>query len=227
MAEQPALTVRRRFPRPTAAQIAAFREVPAGVICDARNRRGALHHRIRHMAGPDRVVGAALTAACGPRDNLTAWAAIDLAEPGDVLILYTGGFEDASVAGDVMVGMARNKGIVAVVTDGAIRDLPGIAAVGIPVFAAGVTPNSPWKNGPGEIGLPVPIGGETVHAGDLVVCDREAVIVIPHAEVDAVVAALPAVLAREAKMDAAVRSGATRHDWLPDALKAKGVRYVD
>lgn len=227
MADQPALTIRRRFPRPTTAQLAAFREPPAGVICDARNRRGALHHRIRHMAGPDRAVGPALTAACGPRDNLTAWAAIEQAQPGDVLILYTGGYEDASVAGDVMVGMARNKGIVAVVTDGLVRDLRGIAEVGIPVFAAGLTPNSPWKNGPGEIGLPVPIGGETVSAGDLVVCDREGVIVIPYAEIDAIIEALKDVKAKEAKMDAAVRSGKTAHDWLPGALEAKGVRYVD
>jgi 4-hydroxy-4-methyl-2-oxoglutarate aldolase len=222
-----ALTIRRSFPRPTEAQLAAFRGAPTGFVCDARGRRGALDHRIRRLFGRETVVGTALTADCGPRDNLAAWAAIGVARPGDVLVLATGGYEGASVAGDVMVGMARNAGIAAVVTDGMVRDLAGIAEVGVPVYAVGLTPNSPWKNGPGAIGLAVAIGGETVHSGDILVCDAEGVVVVPLAEADAVIAELAEVKAKEVKMDAAVRAGDTAPAWLAEALRTKGVRHVD
>jgi 4-hydroxy-4-methyl-2-oxoglutarate aldolase len=226
-AQPPALTVRRRFPRPTEAQLAAFRGAPTGFVCDARGRRGALGHRIRRLSGRGALVGTALTANCGPRDNLTAWAAIGVARPGDVLVLATGAYEGASVAGDVMIGMARNAGVAAVVTDGMVRDLEGIAGVGIPVYAAGLTPNSPWKNGPGEVGLAVAVGGETVASGDVLVLDAEGVVVVPLAEADAVIAELEEVKRKEAKMDAAVRAGDTAPGWLAEALEAKGVRYVD
>jgi len=126
-----------------------------------------------------------------------------------------------------MIGMARNAGVAAVVTDGMVRDLEGIAGVGIPVYAAGLTPNSPWKNGPGEVGLAVAVGGETVASGDVLVLDAEGVVVVPLAEADAVIAELEEVKRKEAKMDAAVRAGDTAPDWLAEALETRGVRYVD
>ena len=92
----------------------------------------------------------------------------EYAKPGDVLIVATNAYEEASVAGDVMLGMAKNKGVCALVTDGMVRDVDGLNAVGIPVFARGLSPNSPFKDGPGTIGLPISLGGVTVNAGDVV-----------------------------------------------------------
>ena len=122
---------------------------------------GALDHRIRPIGaaafrrrGADGVEPA--------RDNLAAYAAIDYAEPGDVIVIETGDYEQAAVVGDAWLGVARNKGVVACVTDGLVRDVDGIDAVGIPVFARGLSPNSPFKDGPGEIGLPIVIGGLAV-----------------------------------------------------------------
>ena len=90
------------------------------------------------------------------------------------------------MAGDVMLGMARNAGIVALVTDGMVRDIDGLDGVGIPVFARGLTPNSPFKDGPGEIGLPIAIGGVIVEAGDLIVGDQDGVVVVARSVAEAV-----------------------------------------
>jgi regulator of RNase E activity RraA len=123
--------------------------------------------------------------------------------------------------------MARNKGVAALITDGMARDVDGLNAVGIPIFARGLSPNSPYKDGPGEIGVPVAIGGVTVNPGDLVVGDQDGIVVVAREALAAVADALAEVKAKEAKMDELVRKGATSGPWLAQALEEKGVRYLD
>jgi 4-hydroxy-4-methyl-2-oxoglutarate aldolase len=224
---EPALTIRRQFPRPSGELLAAFKEAPTGNIADAQNRWGALHYSIKPLTRAQSFVGTALTVWAGPRDNLTPWAALDVAKPGDVLVIATGDYTGASVVGDLMAGMAKNAGIVAIVTDGLVRDIDGLDAVGIPVFARGLTPNSPWKNGPGEIGTRIAIGGRDVTSGDIVVGDRDGIVTVPLETAGAVVKSLQKVRAKESAADAAVRSGAKRPDWLDAALAEKGVVYLD
>ena len=221
----PLLTIRRDFPRPAPEQRAAFANVPTGWVVDANWRRGALHHSVRPLTRKTSFVGTALTVWSRACDNLAPYAAIAFARPGDVLVVATDGYETAGVAGDILLGMAKNKGVVALVTDGMVRDLPGLDGVGIPVFARGLTPNSPQKDGPGEIGFAVAIGGVAVSAGDLVVGDQDGVVVVARERIAAVAAGLGAVREKEAEMDAAVRAGATQHDWLADVL-ARRARYV-
>jgi 4-hydroxy-4-methyl-2-oxoglutarate aldolase len=103
----------------------------------------------------------------------------------------------------------RNKGVAAFVTDGLARDRAGIVATGLPTFAAGIVPTSPAANGPGEVGAPVVCGGVHVRSGDIVVGDADGVVVIPQDRADAVLRALDAVRAAEAKAVAAVEAGAT------------------
>src|SRR5690606_26363629 len=129
----------------------------------------------------------------GARDNLAPYAALAFAKPGDVLVIATEDYEPASVSGDIMVGMARNAGVAGVVTDGMVRDIPGLDAVGIPVFARGVSPNSPQKDGPGTIGLPVVIGGLAIGPGDLIAADGDGVVVVPRETIAATAAALAEV----------------------------------
>jgi 4-hydroxy-4-methyl-2-oxoglutarate aldolase len=123
--------------------------------------------------------------------------------------------------------MAKNKGVAALITDGMARDVDGLNAVGIPIFARGLSPNSPYKDGPGEIGLPIAIGGVTVNPGDLVVGDQDGIVVVAREALAAVADALADVKAKEAKMDELVRKGATSGPWLAQALEEKGVRYLD
>jgi 4-hydroxy-4-methyl-2-oxoglutarate aldolase len=226
-AQESALIIRRNFDRPSAELLQAFAGVPTGNVCDSQGRIGALDYRIKPVSAAVSFCGCALPVDAGPRDNLAAWAALEVARPGDVILIRTGEFCESSVIGDVFAGMARNGGVVAIVTDGVVRDVPGIDAVGIPVFARGVSPNSPWKNGPGRVGLPIAIGGMTVDAGDIVVGDQDGVVVVPRSAAGAVAEALKGVLAKEVTMDKGVKAGLVVPGWLEEARRVKGVTYLD
>ena len=93
-------------------------------------------------------------------------------------------------------------------TDGLARDRAGIVAAGLPLFCAGIVPNSPAKNGPGSVGLPITIGGVPVSSGDVVVGDADGVVVVPQAILDATVKRLKEVQVAEVKAEAAVKAGA-------------------
>ncbi len=227
MAEPATLTIRRRFPRPDPARLAAFQSAPTGWVVDALGRRGALPHWIRPISRAARFVGVALTVRTRPVDNLAPYAALKFAEPGDVLVVAADGSDSGSVMGDILLGMARNAGIVAAVTDGLVRDVVGIDQVGIPTFARGLSPNSPFKDGPGEVGLPVTLGGVPIDAGDLLVGDIDGVVVVPRDRIDAVGQDLAAIAAKEAQMEQAVADGARHPGWLDAILAGDGVRFVD
>ena len=98
-----------------------------------------------------------------------------------MLVAATGGFAGAAVTGDLLLGVASNRGVVGFVTDGLVRDLADLEALSLPVYAMGVTPNSPGKRGPGTVGLPIVCGGSAVASGDVVVGDRDGVVVVPRA----------------------------------------------
>lgn len=227
MAEPPALVIRRDWPRPSADILARWRGTPSGFAVDALGRAGALAHDIRPVWEGGPFVGSALTVWTTPRDNLAPYAALSVARPGDVMLIATGEAEGFSVVGDLIIGMMRNSGIAAVVTDGLVRDVPGIREVGIPCYARGVSPNSPFKNGPGGVGVPITLGGVVVTPGDIVVGDGDGVVIVPRARSDEALAELEEVRKKEAGMDAAVRGGMKMPDWLQGALASKPVKWLD
>ncbi|MGY3439061.1 MULTISPECIES: RraA family protein [unclassified Marinovum] len=207
----PLLTLRRDFPRPTKAQIAAFQGVPSSFVCDAMNGRGALDAAIAPIGfGRDLrcvAAGPALCADNGPGDVLATFGAQEIAQPGDVVIAGFGAFQGAAAAGDRVMGMLRNAGVAGFVTDGPMRDYDGIVAAGLPCWCTGLTPNSPFANGPGRVGEDVAIGGMTVHSGDMIVADRDGVVVVPFARIAAVIARLEDIKALETELDAQVANG--------------------
>ena len=227
MADDPVLTIRRSFPRPESEIVRAFEGAFTGHVVDAQGRRGAIDHAIRPLVIGAPFAGTALTVLSAPRDNLAPYAALEVARPGDVLVVATGDYEGAAVVGDILVGMAKNCGVVAVVTDGAVRDIAGLEGVGLPIFARGLTPNSPQKHGPGFIGFEVSLGGEVVRSGDVVVGDRDGLVVVPRERARATLEALEGVRAKERQMEAAVRDGARAPAWLAGVLAGPGVRFVD
>ena len=198
----------RSVVRPTAAQVAALRGTPTGFLVDALGGSGALDFRIKPaIADQAACCGVALTCDAGPADNLALLAALEHLQPGDVLVAATGSYTGCAVTGDLVLGMARNCGATGFVTDGCVRDLPGIRRVGLPCYCLGVTPNSPARSGPATVGFPVTIAGHPVASGDVVVADQDGVVVIPQARLDEVIARLPAIRKAEAEMDQAVREG--------------------
>ena len=199
---------RKDIVRPAMELVDALRGTPTGFLVDAMGGSGALDYRIKPaIREQDAFCGVALTCNAGPADNLALLAALESLEFGDVLVCATGGHTGCAVTGDLVLGMARNCGAVGFVTDGCVRDLPGIRTVGLPCYCVGVTPNSPARSGPGTVGFDITVGGHPVASGDIVVADQDGVVVIPKARIHEVVARLPAIRRAEADMDQAVRDG--------------------
>ncbi len=215
--DPPLLTIRRNFPRPTSEEMAAFSGVPTGYAVDAMGGRGALDYRIKPLAPATSImVGVAITCHCGPADNLALFAALAVAKPGDILVAATDSFTSTSVTGDLLLGMARNRGLLGLVTDGLVRDVAGILGVGLPVYCAGITPNSPVRNGPGTVGLPVVVGGAAIESGDVILGDDDGIAVIPRGEASTVLRRLSDVRAAEAALEAKVKAGLE----IPDFIQA-------
>jgi 4-hydroxy-4-methyl-2-oxoglutarate aldolase len=225
--DPPLLTLRRDFPRPDPAQVAAFAGVPTGYVVDALGGRGALDYRIKPLlpvSAP--LIGVAVTCHCGPADNLALFGALAVARPGDILVAATDGFTATSVTGDLLLGMAQNRGLAGLVTDGLARDLAGIRAVGLPIYGAGLTPNSPVRNGPGTVGLPVVVGGVAVEAGDILIGDEDGVVAVPRGRIAAVLARLTQVRAAEAALEAKVKAGLQVPDFIQSILDSDRVVEV-
>lgn len=223
-----ALTIRRDFPRPDAAVLERFRDTPSGFVTDAMNGRGSMHHGIKPVRTDMTFCGTAVTALCGPSDNLAAMAVLDFVKSGDVIVIAAGGNEDAAVIGDLWAMWARRIGVAAIVVDGLVRDVPGILEAGIPVFARGHCPNSGYKNGPGEVNLGVNCGGVHVMPGDILVGDVDGVVVVPAADAEATARRLDLVREKEASALQRVRAGEKLQFWSQDAVDARGgIRYVD
>jgi 4-hydroxy-4-methyl-2-oxoglutarate aldolase len=222
--DPPILTIRRNFPRPDAELVSAFAGVPTGHIVDAMSGRGALDYRIKPLTPSSEVtVGVALTCDNGPADNLAVFGALDAAEPGDIIVAATDAFMGTALIGDLLLGMLKNRGVAGFVTDGLVRDLPGLVAVGLPVYCAGLTPNSPVRNGPGTVGLPVVVGGVHVASGDLVVADQDGVVVIPRDQAAHALERLAGVRTAEAALEAKVKAGLQVPDFITALLRSERV----
>lgn len=226
--DPPLITLRRRFPRPSPEQVEAFRGALTGNVADALGGRGALDLAIKPVLPEQALfVGAALTCHPGPGDNLAVVAAMEIAQPGDVIIAAADGHRGSAVVGDLMLGMMKNKGIAGFVTDGCVRDIPGIRGVGLPCHASGVTPNSPLRNRPGTVGLPIVVGGVTVASGDILVGDLDGVVVVPYAQIDAAIANLVRIRAAEAAVEARIKGGLAVPDMARSLFTSGKVHEVD
>ena len=194
--------------RPRAEQVTALTGVPTGFLVDALGGSGGLDYRVKPVV-PEQATfcGPALTCDAGPADNLAVFAALEQLRPGDVIVAACAGHTGCAVTGDLLLGMARNGGASGFVTDGCVRDVPGIRQVGLPCFAVGVTPNSPAREGPGTVGFPIVVGGVAIATGDIVAGDQDGIVVVPFDRIDACIERLVRVRSAEADLDAKVRGG--------------------
>lgn len=226
--DPPLLTVLRGWHRPDSALLEPLRGAPTGYLTDAMDGGGAMLPAIKPV-DPEKSVflGVALPCTSGPADNLAIMAALALAQPGDVIVAAAEGFAGAAVMGDNVAWMARNAGVVALVTDGAVRDAAGIRGIGVPMFAAAITPNSGVRSGPGRVGLPVVCGGVAVCAGDVIAGDADGVVVIPRVLLGQVAARLPAIAVAEHGLQAKLAAGATHMERIAELLASSRVRYVE
>ncbi len=210
--------------------MAAFARAESAQVADAQGGGGALDghiHALPAIPFERTIAGAALTCDTGPADVLAALAALDVSRPGDVLLIATGGWKGTASIGDLFAGAARNAGIAAIVTDGAVRDVDGLARAGVPVFSAGLNPASPATTGPGTVGLPIVIAGHAVDAGDIVVCDRTGVVVVSLAHAEEIAVSLDRVMQLEAEQAERVAAGQVLPDSVRELLASDRVREID
>lgn len=229
--EPPILTIKRAARRPGAAQIAAFQGVPTGFVVDALYGAGALSSDIQPIgAGRDLrcvAAGPALTADCGPADILATLASLKFIRPGDIVVAAFAGHQGCAAAGDRLVGMMKNNGAAGFVTDGPMRDYDGVVGVGLPVWCTGLTPASPFAKGPGAVGQAIQIGGREVETGDMIVADRDGVVVVPFEKIDEVIVMLAQVKELETALDAEVAEGLKLPAAMAELLASDQVRYLD
>lgn len=206
-------------PRPDPALLEQCRDLPTSILSDSQQRAGGVRgvHWVPGGRWP-RVAGPALTVRTRPGDNLVVHRALDLAEPGDVLVVDAGGITERAILGEIMGRYAVTRGLAAIVVDGAVRDAEGLAAGPIPVFAAAINHLGPYKDGPGEIHGPVQVGGAVVRSGDLVVGDGDGVVVIEHERAAGVVAVGQGRLRDEEEQFAQIAAGTLDRSWVLAAL---------
>jgi RraA family protein len=208
--------------RPPAALVAALGEMATAHLSDNMSRLQGAAAALRPMHRAGKLTGVALTVRVAPGDNLMVHKAIDIAEPGDVIVVDAGGALDRAIIGDIMASHAARRGLAGLVIDGAIRDADALRARDFPVYARGVTHRGPYKNGPGEINVPVSIGGMVVGPGDIVVGDGDGVIAVPLADAQAVLAAAREQKRKEEATLAAIAAGTLDRSWVDEALRARG-----
>ncbi len=229
--EPPLLTIKRGTQRPTQRQINAFCNIPTSFVVDAMLGDGALASNIRPVGdGRDidcRAVGPALTVDCGPADVLALLAAIDSTQEGDVVVSAFHGHQGCAAAGDRVAAMLKNCRAAGFVTDGPVRDYAGIVQIGLPIWCTGLTPNTPFGNGPGKVGLPIQIGGRQIETGDMIIADRDGVVVVPFDRIESVIAALAKVIELENALDAELKDGLRIPASVREVLASDRVRYVN
>ncbi|BDC45510.1 hypothetical protein PTKU15_88070 [Paraburkholderia terrae] len=173
-----------------------------------------------HRPTKQTMAGTAVTMRSRGGDNLTYLRALDFCRPGDVLIIDAGGDLNNAVVGGILSFYAASVGVTGLVIDGAIRDVAEIREREFPVYARGVTHRGPYKDGPGEINVPVSVGGMVVHPGDIVVGDQDGLLAIPQVDVEMVIEKALAVLEAEAETMRAMKEGRWNRAFV-DALEAR------
>lgn len=205
-----------------------FETLPVANVSDSMSRMTAAGSRLRPIHDATRTMaGPALTVKSRPGDNLMFHKALDMAEAGDVIVVDAGGDLTNAIMGEIMVYIAQKKNVAGVVINGAIRDLHEIRASGLPVYAAGVTHRGPYKDGPGEVNVPIAIDGMVIHPGDLILGDGDGLVCIPADDAEAVLSATQSKQSAEQKDIAAIEDGTIDRSWVDETLRARGCEFIE
>ncbi len=209
--------------------VESFRTIPAANIADCMGRHNAMIPEIRLMTKPGEVnmVGVALTVKTCYGDNLMIHQGLDMAAEGDVLVIANEEGRNRSLLGEIMYRYAERKNLAGIVLDGPIRDALQISGGSVPLYATGSTPGGPYKEGPGEVNVPVSCGGVHVNPGDIIVGDPDGVIVIPRQDAEEVLEAVKAFQQNDRRKLQAAIDGTADRSWVMKQLEAKKCEFRD
>lgn len=214
--------------RPSADLIDAFRYISTPNIADNMSRMFCAHSSIKPIYTEMTVVGPAFTVKVRPGDNLFLHKALDMAEPGDVIVVDGQGDLTNALIGEVMARYAKKRGIAGIIVDGSTRDSTGISDLNdFPVFSKGCTPMGPYKDGPGEINTVICCGGATVRPGDIVVADSDGVVFIPTSSANEILAAANAMKNNEQKIFNDIENNCYDRNWVNEKLQNLGTVIIN
>lgn len=219
--------IRRNRDKVGADLVERYKTMPVANVSDGMSRMTAGGPRLRPMHASGQLSGPALTVKTRPGDNLLLHKAIDMAEPGDVIVCDGGGDLTNSLMGELMLSQAIERGVAGFVLNGAIRDADAFKTLNLPVFAAGVSHRGPYKDGPGEIGYAIALDGMVVRPGDLMIGDGDGVLCVAREDAAAVLAATEAKNAAEVAQMAAIKAGTVDRSWVDAALERNGCAFED
>jgi regulator of RNase E activity RraA len=209
-------------PRPPVDLVDAFKGKASSNLADAMGRFHFMDPGIVNRTGFP-LCGVAVTVNARPGDNLMIHKALEVATPGDVVVVSTNGNTTSAVFGELMGHTAVGAELGGIVVDGAIRDVDGLRALELPAFSRSVTPGGGDKDGPGEINVPVSCGNTVVLPGDIVVGDEDGVAVVPREEAAEVLDRVHALEERERNRIAEIKAGHLFKVEIDEILREKGV----
>lgn len=210
------------LPRADRELVARFKGVATPNLADAMGRFHFMDPGIQARTGLP-LCGVAVTVNSRPGDNLMVHKALEIAEPGDIIVVSTNGNVTSAVFGELMCRSAVAKKLGGILVDGAIRDVEGIAALGFPAFSRSVSPGGGDKDGPGEVNVPISCGNTVVMPGDVVAGDRDGVVVIPRSDAAEVLERVEALVEKEKERIEEIRDGGVFKPEINDTLRQKGI----
>jgi regulator of RNase E activity RraA len=225
----PGFRLRREIERVPDDIVERFRAVDVALVSDLMNRLYTLNSGLHPIVPPadGLLIGTACTVKVFPGDNLMVHASLDIARPGDVVMVDTAGSTINAVLGDMVANKAKARGISGFIVDGLVRDVAGMLEAGVPIWARGVTPRGPLHRGPGELNYPISCGGVSVSAGDLVMANSDGVVVVPRESAKDVLQRAETKKLKESDYVAAVKRGQFSNKWVQDTLEDSGCDFID
>ena len=220
--------LKRELPDPEV--MAQFKTIPASNTADVMNRDCAMNPRIHLVSKPkdQMMVGPAYTVKGRAGDNLVLHAALNRCSEGDVIVVSNEEDTTRALMGEVMMAYLKyTKKIAGIVLDGPIRDIDEIGKWDFPVYCTGTTPGGPYKEGPGEINVPISCGGVSVNPGDIILADPDGVIVIPRKDAPTILEEAKKFQAADEKKLAAAKDGTSNREWVEKSLVDKGFEIID
>lgn len=215
---------------PEKSLLEGFYDIPASNVGDVMERNSAMNPRIHLVSSPQKqvLVGPALTVKLRAGDNLALHAALNICSAGDVIVVSNEGDATRALIGEVMMAyLMCVKKAGGIILDGPIRDIDEIRKWDFPVYATGTTPGGPYKEGPGEVNVPISCGEIPVNPGDIIVADPDGVVVVPRQDAQLILAEAKKFKANDEDKLYKTRNGTINRNWVEKLLQDKGFEFID
>lgn len=207
-----------------------FSKLPAANVADCMGRLCGMNPQIKLMSSPvkERMCGVALTVKARSGDNMMLHKAMNISAQGDVIVVSDEGERTRAIMGEIMYNyMMGFKKIEGIVIDGPIRDIDVISQGSLPIYATGTNPAGPYKEGPGEVNVPIACGGIMVNPGDIILGDLDGVIVIPRQDAEQILEKAKLLSANDRQKAENSAKGTVNRQWVDDLMVKKNVEIID